>query len=114
MRSIVIHAHFYQPPRENPWTGAIDREDGAHPYHDWNEPIHAECYRANAFARIMDGRGRVDHIVNNYLNFSFNFGPTLLNWLETAHPRVLRVAIRSEQPSDNGCVRPLWFRLRVR
>jgi alpha-amylase/alpha-mannosidase (GH57 family) len=99
MSSIVIHAHFYQPPRENPWTGAIDREDSAHPYHDWNERIHAECYRANAFARIVDGRGRVDHIVNNYLNFSFNFGPTLLNWLETAHPEAYRRILEADRQS---------------
>ena len=99
MSSIVIHAHFYQPPRENPWTGAIDREDSAHPYHDWNERIHAECYRANAFARIMDGRGRVDHIVNNYLNFSFNFGPTLLNWLETAHPEAYGRILEADRQS---------------
>ena len=52
MGSIIIHGHFYQPPRENPWTGAVDRERSARPVHDWNERIYAECYRPNAFARI--------------------------------------------------------------
>src|SRR5918997_1972691 len=85
-KSLVVHGHFYQPPRENPWTDAIDREPGAHPFHDWNERIHFECYRPNAFARILDGRGRVSRIVNNYSHVSFNFGPTLLSWLEREQP----------------------------
>jgi alpha-amylase/alpha-mannosidase (GH57 family) len=86
MTSLIIHGHFYQPPRENPWTGVIDREESAAPFHNWNERILAECYRANGFARIIDGRGRVERIVNNYAKLSFNFGPTLLSWLELAHP----------------------------
>jgi alpha-amylase/alpha-mannosidase (GH57 family) len=84
--SLVIHGHFYQPPRENPWTGAVEREPSAHPDHDWNERIHRECYRANAFARVFDGYGRVERIVNNYEHLSFNFGPTLLSWLELHDP----------------------------
>ncbi|HXR35926.1 MAG TPA: hypothetical protein VN754_08265, partial [Candidatus Binataceae bacterium] len=86
MNSLIIHGHFYQPPRENPWTGAIDREESASPHHDWNERIHAECYRANCNARIVDSHGYVERIVNNYLNLSFNFGPTVLSWLERTHP----------------------------
>jgi alpha-amylase/alpha-mannosidase (GH57 family) len=84
--ALVVHGHFYQPPRENPWTGLVEREAGARPFHDWNERIHAECYRPNAFARIVDSFGRVERIVNNYANVSFNFGPTLLSWLEREHP----------------------------
>ncbi len=86
--ALVIHGHFYQPPRENPWTGAIERESSAHPYHNWNERILHECYRANAFARFVDPYGRVSRIVNNYANISFNFGPTLLSWIEKEHPHV--------------------------
>ncbi|MGH7917586.1 MAG: DUF3536 domain-containing protein, partial [Candidatus Binataceae bacterium] len=99
MTSIIIHGHFYQPPRENPWTGALDREESAHPYHDWNERVFAECYRANAFARILDGAGRVERIVNNYANISFNFGPTLLNWLASTHPRTYARIIEADRLS---------------
>ena len=97
--SLIIHGHFYQPPRENPWTDMVDREAGAHPHHDWNERIHAECYRPNAFARIVDGRGRVEQIVNNYEHISFNFGPTLLGWLERHHPETYRRVLEADRLS---------------
>lgn len=83
---LVVHGHFYQPPRENPWTGRIDVERGAHPFHDWNERILWECYRANAYARILDDRGRRKRIVNNYARTSFNFGPTLAAWIAHRDP----------------------------
>ena len=86
MKAIVVHGHFYQPPRENPWTREVQREPGAEPFHDWNERIFHECYRANAYARVLDDQGRVEAIVNNYLHLSFNFGPTLLSWMERHHP----------------------------
>src|SRR6266850_1309146 len=54
MKPLIIHGHFYQPPRENPWTGIIDQEPGAHPFHDWNERIHAECYQPNCAVHIVD------------------------------------------------------------
>jgi hypothetical protein len=86
--SLVVHGHFYQPPRENPWTDEMSREPSAAPYHDWNARIHAESYRANAFARIHDGAGHIAAIVNNYARLSFNFGPTLARWIERADPQV--------------------------
>jgi hypothetical protein len=79
--ALVVHGHFYQPPRENPWTDEVPREPSATPYHDWNARISAECYRANAFARIHGPDGRIESIVNNYDYLSFNFGPTLARWL---------------------------------
>jgi len=85
--SLVVHGHFYQPPRENPWTDSLEREPSASPFHDWNARIHAECYRANGFARIKDGGGLIETIVNNYGRISFNFGPTLTRWLERHDPR---------------------------
>lgn len=81
-RSICIHGHFYQPPRENPWLERIEVQDSAFPYHDWNERIMAECYAPNSAARHLDGHGRIVNIVSNYEKISFNFGPTLLLWME--------------------------------
>jgi len=80
MSALILHGHFYQPPRENPWTGEVDREESAAPFHDWNERIHAECYAPNAAARVGE-----HVVVNNYAHISFNFGPTLLSWLEKHH-----------------------------
>ncbi|MEY2421528.1 MAG: hypothetical protein QOI95_1595 [Acidimicrobiaceae bacterium] len=80
---LVIHGHFYQPPRENPWTEEVAAEPSAAPFHDWNERIAAECYRPNGWARVLDEHGRVTDIVNNYGHLSFNVGPTLMSWLES-------------------------------
>ena len=79
---VCIHGHFYQPPRENPWLEMVELQDSAHPYHDWNERITAECYAANSSSRILDERNRIIQLVNNYSKISFDFGPTLLGWLE--------------------------------
>src|SRR5436190_2212264 len=76
-RYICIHAHFYQPPRENPWLETVEVQDSAYPYHDWNQRIASECYAPNAAARILDGEGCIAAITNNYAKISFNFGPTL-------------------------------------
>ena len=81
---LAVHGHFYQPPRENPWTEEVPVEPSAAPFHDWNERISAESYRPNAFARIVDDHGLVVAIVNNYGLLSFNVGPTLAAWLERA------------------------------
>ena len=89
-RCICIHAHFYQPPRENPWLEAVERQDSAYPYHDWNERITAECYAPNGSSRILDDRGYIRQIVNNYARISFNFGPTLLSWLEENSPETYK------------------------
>jgi alpha-amylase/alpha-mannosidase (GH57 family) len=97
--SLVIHGHFYQPPRENPWTDTVERETGAHPYHDWNERIYHECYRANAWARISDRYNRVEAIVNNYAGINFNFGPTLLTWLEQQHPETYERILEADRRS---------------
>ena len=95
-RYICIHGHFYQPPRENPWLEAIEQQDSADPYHDWNERIAAECYSTNARARILDGEDRIVDIVNNYSQISFNFGPTLLSWMEDMTPEVYRAVIEAD------------------
>ncbi len=87
--ALVVHGHFYQPPRENPWTDEIPREPSAAPHHDWNGRIHAECYRSNAYARIFSTDARIESIVNSYDRLSFNFGPTLARWIERHDPHVM-------------------------
>lgn len=79
---ICIHGHFYQPPRENAWLEVIEVQDSAHPYHDWNERISAECYGPNTASRILNEEGVITNIINNYSRISFNFGPTLLSWMQ--------------------------------
>jgi len=99
-RYVCIHGHFYQPPRENPWLEAIEGQPSAYPYHDWNERITAECYAPNANARILDGENRIVSIVNNYASMSFNFGPTLLSWLEEKEPEVYRAILAADELSQ--------------
>ncbi len=81
-RLVCIHGHFYQPPRENPWSREVWEEASAHPFHDWNERITSECYAPNAASPLLDDQGRFAELVNNYSWISFDFGPTLLHWLE--------------------------------
>lgn len=94
-----MHGHFYQPPRENPWLEFIELQDSAYPYHDWNERITAECYAPNAASRILDGEQRILHVVNNYSRISFNFGPTLLAWLEWASPETYGAILAADKAS---------------
>ena len=99
MTSLIIHGHFYQPPRENPWTGVIEKQPGAAPYHDWNEKIHAECYGPNAHAHIVGAAGSVEQTINNYTKLSFNFGPTLLSWLQLNHPETYQSILEADRLS---------------
>ena len=87
-RAVVIHGHFYQPPRENPWLERVEVQDSAHPFHDWNARVTAECYAPNTAARRVDAENRIVDIVNNFTRISFNVGPTLLSWLEAERPDV--------------------------
>jgi alpha-amylase/alpha-mannosidase (GH57 family) len=98
-RYVVIHGHFYQPPRENPWLDIIEEQESAAPYHDWNERIYDECYRPNAYSRLLDAKGMIAGIHNNYLNMSYNFGPTLFTWMERYHPVTARKVIAADKES---------------
>jgi alpha-amylase/alpha-mannosidase (GH57 family) len=100
IRYICIHGHFYQPPRENPWLEAVETQDSATPYHDWNERIAAECYGPNASSRILDAKDRIVKIVNNYSAISFNFGPTLLSWLEQSDPETYAAILDADRLSQ--------------
>jgi len=96
---ICIHGHFYQPPRENPWLEGIELQDSAYPYHDWNERINAECYAPNTASRILDPEKRVADIANNYSKISFNFGPTILSWMEKHQPEVYQAIVEADRLS---------------
>ena len=102
MGYLCIHGHFYQPPRENPWLEAIELQDSAYPYHDWNERVTAECYATNAAARILDSAGRILKIVSNYPKISFDFGPTLLSWLESRAPKVYQAILDADKASQDN------------
>jgi alpha-amylase/alpha-mannosidase (GH57 family) len=96
---VCIHGHFYQPPRENPWLEDVELQDSAYPFHDWNERINAECYAPNTASRMVDAEGRVLVIGNNYERISFNFGPTLLSWMQRHAPDTYASIIEADRAS---------------
>lgn len=99
MKYLCIHGHFYQPPRENAWLETIELQKEAAPFHNWNERINFECYAPNANARILDDTGYITQISNNYSHISFNFGPTLLRWMEKADPATYRSILKADEES---------------
>lgn len=101
-RYVCIHGHFYQPPRENPWLDEVELQETADPYHDWNERVNAECYERNAFSRILDSQHKIVDIVNNYSKISFNFGPTLLSWMEQKAPEVYSAILEADHLSQKN------------
>jgi alpha-amylase/alpha-mannosidase (GH57 family) len=96
---VCIHGHFYQPPRENPWLEDVELQDSAYPYHDWNEKITEQCYRQNAASRILGEDGKIVDIISNYSKMSFDFGPTLLSWLERHAPEVYQSVLDADKKS---------------
>lgn len=96
---ICIHGHFYQPPRENAWLEVIEVQDSAHPYHDWNERITAECYAPNTASRILNGKAVIKNIINNYSKISFNYGPTLLSWMKVNDPGTYDAILEADRES---------------
>ncbi|MGI4830942.1 MAG: DUF3536 domain-containing protein [Janthinobacterium lividum] len=98
-RFVCVHGHFYQPPRENPWLETVEMQESASPFHDWNERITAECYAPNGASRITNIDGQITRILNNYAGMSYNFGPTLLSWLETFASRTYRMILDADRGS---------------
>ena len=98
-RSVVIHAHFYQPPREEPWLEFVERQPDAAPYHDWNHKIEQECYRAVVAARIPGANRRVARIVNTLESISYNVGSTLAEWLEREAPDTWAAMLSADRVS---------------
>ncbi len=98
-RFVCVHGHFYQPPRENPWLETVEVQESAAPYHDWNERITSECYAPNGASRITDRNDEIIRILNNYSRMSFNFGPTLLSWLQEKAGRTYRMILDADKAS---------------
>ena len=96
---LTVHGHFYQPPRENPWLEAIEKQDSAAPFHDWNSRINMECYDPNSVSKIVDDKNQVIDLVNNYSYMSYNFGPTLMSWLEVHAPLTYERIIKADAKS---------------
>lgn len=96
---VCIHGHFYQPPRENAWLETVEQQESARPFHDWNARINFECYAPNAAARILDEQGWIVKIRNNYNRISWNFGPTLLSWLEENDPEAYQLLQAADRRS---------------
>lgn len=96
---LCVHGHFYQPPRENPWLEEVEVQDSAAPFHDWNARILAECYGPNSASRQLAHGRKIADIVSNYAHMSFNFGPTLLAWMERANPDVYRRILEADRQS---------------
>ena len=97
--SIILHGHFYQPPRENPFTGIVPKQGSASPYSDWNERIYHDCYGANLNSRYLDASGRIISITNNFSYISYNFGSTLLSWLSEMHPDAIDLLVEADRES---------------
>jgi len=96
---VCVHGHFYQPPRENPWLETVEPEESAQPYSDWNEKIFQECYGPNSACPVLDENGLIAAMADNYRHMSFDFGPTLLAWLERTHPLVYRAILEADRQS---------------
>lgn len=100
MKYLCIHGHFYQPPRENAWLEEIELQESAAPYHDWNARICAECYSPNTLARVLNAHKELTALTNNYAHISFNFGPTLLSWMEAKEPEVYQAILEADRQSQ--------------
>ncbi len=99
---VCVHGHFYQPPRENPWLEQIEQQDSAYPFHDWNDKITDECYEPNTASRILSQDNKIIEIVNNYSKISFNFGPTLLSWIEKHNKEVYNAILDADKKSQEN------------
>jgi alpha-amylase/alpha-mannosidase (GH57 family) len=103
-RHLIIHGHFYQPPRENPWTGMMPDQPSAAPYPNWNARINRECYAPNTLARVLDGKAAIDRVINNFRHMSFNTGPTLMSWMENHAPETFELIREADRmgAEDHG------------
>ncbi len=100
-RYLIIHGHFYQPPRKNPWTGLLARQPSASPVDNWNERILNECYMPNTRVRLSP-----EERVNNYELISHNLGPTLSKWMAESNIEIYRKLIEADKRSQTAIALP--------
>ncbi len=98
-KKLILHGHFYQPPRENPFTGIIPKQHLSSPFTNWNEKILSECYASNTNSRYLNESGKIISLINNFEYISFNFGPTLLSWIEEHHIEVHEKIVEADKKS---------------
>ncbi len=104
-RSVIFHGHFYQPPRVNPWSGTMERQETASPADNWNERIYHECYLPNTEAIIKSPEGYYEE-VNNFEYISFDMGPTLSNWLAENYIDTYRSIVEADWKENNAIAVP--------
>ncbi len=92
---LIVHTHFYQPPRQNPYTAEVELDYTSKPYDNWNHRIAMECYFPNLYARIYDNKGEIIEIINNLEYFNLDFGPTLISWIEKKYPHYYQQIIKT-------------------
>ena len=90
---LSIHCHFYQPPRENPWTDSVEDEESAFPYRNWNERITKECY---------------SQLVRCLKSLSHNWGPTLLRWIRCNEPDLYKRIVKIIREKKSAMVQPYY------
>ena len=110
-RHVCVHGHFYQPPRENPWTGAVDREASAAPFHDWNARIAEECYGPITLGVRGGSDGTTIAYDETLGRLSYDFGPTLLTWLERERPSILRRVIAADAATQTAIAQPYFHNI---
>ena len=110
-RHLCVHGHFYQPPRENPWTGAVEREESASPFHDWNERIAEECYGPITLGAHESSDRRALAYDETLKSLSYDFGPTLLSWLERERPSILKRILAADRAAHAAIAQPYFHNI---
>jgi len=71
--TLAVHGHFYQPAREDPFTGRVVRDPSAAPAHDWTDRVALESYAPNAE-------------LGNFERIGWDLGPTVARWMREHRP----------------------------
>ncbi len=89
---LVVHGHFYQPSRLDPFSGTVPADPSSAPAHDWTARVSADCYRPNAE-------------IGNLGHMSWDLGPTLAGWL-AEHDQPAHRGFVAGDGGTNGLAQP--------